>query len=66
MGSTTSTEALARAQRERTITYRALVASPSPHGNTVLRRRLLRLSTRILRLRQQPGTALQEVGASEG
>ncbi|MGP4110279.1 hypothetical protein ACTWP5_05100 [Streptomyces sp. 4N509B] len=54
---------LIRAQREWHATYRAL-AAPGRHGTTVLRRRLLRLSTRIWwhpYWRTAPGAAASRV-----
>ncbi|WP_052489847.1 hypothetical protein [Streptomyces sp. 150FB] len=46
-------EDLARTQQAWNATYTALAASPAPSLNTLLRRRLLRLSTRLARLRRQ-------------
>lgn len=46
-------EDLARTQQAWTATYTALAAPATPSLNTLLRRRLLRLSTRLVRLRRQ-------------
>jgi hypothetical protein len=62
----TSPDALVQAQSEWNDTYRALAASDRPSGSTALRRRLLLLSTRILRLRRQGDGAPQGVRAREG
>lgn len=61
-----SPDALVQAQREWSETYRVLAASDRRFGSTALRRRLLLLSTRILRLRRQCDGAVQEVRAREG
>jgi hypothetical protein len=57
MDSILASEDLVQTQRDRDITYRALAAPAGPSANTLLRRRLLRLSTRMMRLRQQAGSS---------
>lgn len=53
MDPTTSPDPLVQAQHEWAATYQALASTGRPHGTAALRRRLILLSTRILRLRQQ-------------
>ena len=57
MDSTTASEDLVHTQCAWRATYQALAAATRPSDNTPLRRRLLRLSTRIMRLRQQAGSS---------
>ncbi|WP_327233646.1 hypothetical protein OG349_06350 [Streptomyces sp. NBC_01317] len=57
MDSITVPEDLAQARRAWRATYQALAATSRPADNTRLRRRLLRLSTRMVRLRQQAGSS---------
>ncbi|MDX3855610.1 hypothetical protein [Streptomyces sp. AK02-01A] len=51
------TEDLAQAERTWKAAYQALAADTGPVGNTPLRRRLLRLSTLVVRLRRQTGSS---------
>lgn len=64
MDSFTAPEDLARTRRAWRATYQELAAATGPaDSTTALRRRLLRLSTRMLRLRQQAGS-VERAGAA--